>query len=378
MFERPAFFSTIPSLSLPGSTSKPSPPSPNPFPPTLGTASQALLELNDSSLFFLGCDLFNADVEPYGVRGLEYAQQVMTISEDDKNALANGDGAVGDPASLGVTAVMPGRSIPMYREAADKQLNSIVNEAPSLTRLAIVEKGRLYIHGTPPFIAYCGIITNNLSLLPQFVDQCRLYRQILRAEGYSDIWRHILNPSSTPDRGLWSTRNAWAAAGMTRVLATVIKAPDYLNVDKDWRASAEDLTSWIKEILDAAIASPMDQGLLRNYLDDTWDDGHGFGEISGSSLLAAVAYRMAVLRTEACGRSYVDWADGIRTTLGSLVSEEGVVAPAVNPLAWWNTNPWTTGSPEGQNFVVMMYAAWRDCVLVGKCPWPTAGHDEEF
>ncbi|KAL0568394.1 hypothetical protein V5O48_013592, partial [Marasmius crinis-equi] len=59
-----------------------------------GTASQALLELYNSSLSVFGCDPFNVDVQPYGVRGLEYAQQVITISEDGKNALASGDGAV--------------------------------------------------------------------------------------------------------------------------------------------------------------------------------------------------------------------------------------------------------------------------------------------
>ncbi|KAL0571591.1 hypothetical protein V5O48_010371 [Marasmius crinis-equi] len=132
-----------------------------------------------------GCDPFNADVQPYGVHGLQYAQQVITISEDGKNALANGDGAVGDPASLGVAALMFGRSILMYREAADRQLNFVVNEAPGYWNGAIshrVEGPELWADFTymaPPSIAYYGVITNNLSLLQQSVDQCRLYRQIL-------------------------------------------------------------------------------------------------------------------------------------------------------------------------------------------------------
>ncbi|KAL0564590.1 hypothetical protein V5O48_017453 [Marasmius crinis-equi] len=278
-----------------------------------GTTSQALLELYNSSLSLFSCDPFNADVQPYGVHSLKYVQQAITISEDSKNTLANSNGAVGDLASLGVAAVMLGRSIPMYREAADRQLNFVVNEAPRYWNGAIshcVERPELWADFTymaPPFIAYYSIIMNNLSLLQQSVDQCCLYREILRAELYSNLWRHILNPSLTPDGGLWSTGNAWAAAGMTRVLATVMKAPEYLGIDPDWRANVvESLTTWIKEILDVAIASPTDQGLLRNYLDDTWDNGHGFGEISGSSLLAAVAYCMVVLRPEACGRSYVN------------------------------------------------------------------------
>ncbi|KAF8067991.1 hypothetical protein FPV67DRAFT_1376322, partial [Lyophyllum atratum] len=115
-------------------------------------------------------------------------------------------------------------------------------------------------------------------------------------------------------------------------------------------------------------------GLVRNYINDTNSTGHGFGEISGSSVLASVAYRMAVLQPHACGEKYVRWADGIRRVLGGNdaggqphITEDGVATPAVNPLGWQDTKPFTTGSPEGQVFVVLMYTAWRDCVLVGRC-----------
>jgi hypothetical protein len=50
------------------------------------------------------------------------------------------------------------------------------------------------------------------------------------------------------------------------------------------------LKGWIQEILDGAMLSGFDGGLLRNYLNDnSW-----FGEVSGTALLTAVAYRMAV------------------------------------------------------------------------------------
>ena len=58
------------------------------------------------------------------------------------------------------------------------------------------------------------------------------------------------------------------------------------------------LTGYIKEILDGAMSSPMSFGLLRNDLNDTSGDGQEFPEISGSTLLASVAYRMAVLRPD--------------------------------------------------------------------------------
>ncbi|KAJ7728267.1 hypothetical protein DFH07DRAFT_998970 [Mycena maculata] len=57
--------------------------------------------------------------------------------------------------------------------------------------------------------------------------------------------------------------------------------------------------------------------LLRNYLNDTSGDGHGFSEISGSSLLAAVTYCMVVLAPTAfSAATYVPWADSIRAELG--------------------------------------------------------------
>jgi hypothetical protein len=267
----------------------------------------------------------------------------------------------------------------------------------------------------PPFLAYYAVTTSNVSLLLETVRQCGLYRDVLQLGYDTDtypesanptlptidgLWRHIIGPQ-IPDPGLWSTGNAWSAAGMTRVLATVIKAPRSLFTGP-WSSSnaritaINSLTTYIKEILDGVINAPLESGLLRNYLNETLESGHGYGEISGSTLLASVVYRMVILRpdvflfgqpvsglssdstfnttafdSEATSRinRYLNWADGIRHTIGSggHVSINGTVSPAVDPLNWASTTPYTAGSPEGQNFVVLMYAAWRDCVVVGIC-----------
>ncbi|KAK1231616.1 hypothetical protein PQX77_005261 [Marasmius sp. AFHP31] len=204
-----------------------------------GTASQALLELHNSSLSVFGCDPFRSDLDPSTVKALQYAQRTIVISQDGKNALADGDGAVGDPASLGVSALMLGGTIPMYRDAAERQLDYVVYEAPRYDNGAIshrVEGPELwadFIYMAPPFIAYYAVTTQNLALLQQSVDQCRLYREILH-QADTNLWKHIVNPTSTPDPGLWSTGNAWVAAGMTRVLATVMKTPEYI-IPPDYR-----------------------------------------------------------------------------------------------------------------------------------------------
>lgn len=84
--------------------------------------------------------------------------------------------------------------------------------------------------------------------------------------------------------------------------------------------------------------------------------------------------RMATLQPQTFGSKYVQWADDIRITLGGNdadgnphVTSNGTVTPSVNPLDWTDTTPYTAGSPEGQNFVVLMYAAWRDCILASIC-----------
>jgi len=154
-----------------------------------------------------------------------------------------------------------------------------------------------------------------------------------------------------------------------------MKAP--IAYSSSWRSEViEKLTEVIKEIVDGAMKSPPDDGLLRNYLNDT-ATAHGYGEFSGSTLLASVVYRMAVLKPDCFTWEYIEWAEGIRTLLGQNdahgnphVTANGTVTPTVNPLNWYDTTPFTAGSLEGQNFVVLLYAAWRDCIQVGICVPP--------
>ncbi|KAF2437483.1 hypothetical protein P171DRAFT_437851 [Karstenula rhodostoma CBS 690.94] len=207
----------------------------------------------------------------------------------------------------------------------------------------------------PPFLAYTGVATSNLTLVKEAARQAKLYRDVLIQP--AGVWMHITGPE-VQDYELWSTGNGWAAAGMARVLATLKKGP-YARQTVGEQAS---LTGLIKEILDGVRALDTDEsGLLRNYLNQTaW-----FGEISGTSILAATALRVAVLEPKTFGREYTDWAvEKMGVVDGHINTEEGadkgIVAPAVNPLNWWDTTPYTTGSPEGQSFVVLLHAAYRD------------------
>jgi hypothetical protein len=135
-------------------------------------------------------------------------------------------------------------------------------------------------------------------------------------------------------------------------------------------SQASQLKGWIKEILDGALLSGFNGGLLHNYLNDaSW-----FGEISGTALLSAVAYRMAVNDPGTFSQKYIDWADTNRKALAQYqsVGSEGIFSPAVDPYNWLDRTKYTSGSPEGQAFTVYLYTAYRDCVGAGVCATPNS------
>lgn len=203
----------------------------------------------------------------------------------------------------------------------------------------------------PPFLAYYAVVTADLDLLKQAAQQCLLYHDVLSTN--LGPWHHIVGPVSQ-DLGLWSTGNGWAAAGMARVLATMMKSPFSGATKNEQNALITD----IKTIIDGAIKLDTDSsGLLRNYLNDTtW-----YGEISGTAMLTATSYRMAVLAPSQFGAKYTTWANKkLQVVDGCINTTTGIVAPAVNPLWWEDPTPFTAGSPEGQSFVVLMHAAYRD------------------
>ncbi|KAF7316514.1 hypothetical protein MIND_00170600 [Mycena indigotica] len=352
-----------------------------------GTAAQMLLETHNPAYSVFGPNPFPVPIlNASTIPALSYAQ--AHISLGGQNGLSNGDGSVGDPASLGVSAVMLAKTLDGYKDACQKEINYILSASPRWPNGAISHRASVpelwadFMYMAPPFIAYLGADTNNLTLLETAYRQSGLYREVLllgtnstspaplvNASVSNTKWRHIVGPESA-DAGFWSTGNAWAAAGMARVLATITKAP--ITANATWKAAAvQDLTGWIKEIVDGArLSPPAADGLLRNYLDDTNDSGLGFGEISGSSMLASVVYRMVVLAPKAFpAKTYLPFADGLRGALAKNqhITSNGTATPAVNPLWWKDTKPWTAGSPEGQSFVVLMYAAWRDCIWLKVC-----------
>jgi len=106
-----------------------------------GAAAQAFLELYNASLSVFGPTPFPVrNVSPQHVPALAYAAGKIELGGGGANVLANGDGAVGDPASLGVSAVMLGKTDGRYAQAASDTINYLMNSAPRFWNGAISQR----------------------------------------------------------------------------------------------------------------------------------------------------------------------------------------------------------------------------------------------
>lgn len=203
----------------------------------------------------------------------------------------------------------------------------------------------------PPFLAYYGYMHANQTLLEEAYTQCSLYRQGLQ-DPATKLWRHIVQGEGTSDPGLWATGNAWAAAGMLRVLATILRSP----FSDQMAAQRADLQTWTDEILSAASERKAKDGLVHNYIDNTTT----FEDTAGSTLLAAAAYRMANL---GLSDAHVGFANQIHSTVAArYINSTGYLTHAVDPLDFGKMG---TTSPEGQAFVLLMQAGYREYTASG-------------
>jgi len=102
-----------------------------------GTASEALLEIHNPEISVFGRSPFPVRTRfPENVRSLAYAAAKIVIGTGP-NSLVNGDGAVGDPASLGISAYLLGKTNQTYSAAATSELDYVVYGAPRFWNGAI-------------------------------------------------------------------------------------------------------------------------------------------------------------------------------------------------------------------------------------------------
>ncbi|OAV94812.1 hypothetical protein PTTG_06229 [Puccinia triticina 1-1 BBBD Race 1] len=349
-----------------------------------GTEAQVLLEMKypDLSVYSTRRKLpLTADegpIEPPQLM-LDLIDPILARRDPSKLSLVDGDGAAGDPASLGVAVLVATVATSndtvrseRYRKLAEGQLQWVLNQVPRSPEGAIsmreneVQFWADFIYMLPPFLAYYGAATSNITLLQCAYDQVRLYRQKLQTSSETKLWSHIIE-GKKEDRLIWSTGNGWAAAGMMRVYATFANLRDvelYAQTES-WR---KDLAEWVLEIANAAFNhQQMDTKLIPNYM-LTDDPKRDYPECSGTALIASAAYRLASLEPSTVPRLPLSTIAKSRIAIFSKYtnSTTGAVGPVVDPFDW-NAEKAFTGatpeagdvSPEGQAFVLLLYAAWN-------------------
>ncbi|KAH7070668.1 glycosyl hydrolase family 88-domain-containing protein [Paraphoma chrysanthemicola] len=328
-----------------------------------GTQSQTLLELSDPYVSVFSDTAFpNGNIPKQATAGSTYAKRFIQTSG---NTLAASSSA-GDPASLGVAAILLGQSdSSSYSAAATRQVNTLLRTAPRYSNGAISHRNSDrqlwsdFIYMAPPTIAYQAVAAKDQSLLRESVNQISLYRDVLR-DSRTGLWRHIAGGNA--DAGTWSTGNGWVLGGIARVLATI----KYWPTSSGWTSEQQRLIGFAKEIIDGAIrVGPESRsGLLRNYI----SDASSFPEAAGTAMIVANIYRMAVLAPNVFANSqYLAWADARRAAVVRTVGSNGVLRPVINPYKYRETSPYSGTSPEAQSFAVLMYAAYRDCICAGYC-----------
>ncbi|KAF8063618.1 Six-hairpin glycosidase-like protein [Lyophyllum atratum] len=285
------------------------------------------------------------------------------------------DGSAADPASIGFAVVLANwtkQSGGDYAGAAKDQMDFLQFQVPRTSdgaishRVSQVQLWSDFVYMVPPFFAYYGVITQNRTLLVQAHDQIKLYRSYLRDASAGNLWKHVLLGMSDNDEGHWSTGNAWAAAGMLRVLGT-IQNSQYANTLKN---EQNDLATWIKEIHGGMYPHLDSQSsLFPNYASQPPTAPGNFLDAASTALLASTVYRFSLLWGD---HSHLPVAERSRKALFASTSApnmslahidaNGWLTPVVNPHAYREQGQ---ESAEGQAFVVELEAAWRDWVADG-------------
>jgi len=314
-----------------------------------------------------------------------------------------------DPASLGCAALLLGTSNERYFDAARRQAEYLVKRATRFTindtHSAISHRDDPpqlwgdFVYMVPPFLASYGVATHDDSFLDEAVLQCQLYRDVLttsiliegdESDSYDEnatckgLWMHVAShPTKLPsdvccnDPGVWLTSNAWAVAGITRVLATLLKwnPPQSIKENFDYNhfllRKNEILVNILLEMLKCVIdqSRDHDSGLLKNYLDGGWYKNavYAYGDAAGTAMMAAAVYRLAVLLPETFATpTYLHWADTNRRAVTSHVGSGGRVGPVADVNHVPSRGP-RRHTSEGQSMVVLMFSAWRDCRRSGIC-----------
>ncbi|KAF8598757.1 Six-hairpin glycosidase [Ceratobasidium sp. AG-I] len=337
----------------------------------LGTAAQTLFEFQYPSLSIYGD---KAIPPPSKLSPAENASLVFAITDHVIQTRPPGtlsfmsDQAAGDPPSLGVpvlfanfTARSPSANSSAYASAIIDQLNYSLTHAPRAPNGAIshrADQTQLWsdsVYMVPPFLAYFGALHEDAGVMRAAYDQVRWYRELL-FDGSVGLWRHIVLGNGE-DLGHWATGNAWAAAGIMRVIATISSS----SLSSQFEVEQANLEGWALEIVQNIWKYQQTNGTLLNYATIPTS----FADSASTALMASATYRLAShLLTSPSPASF---PQNLTAALSAASKARTLVSRSIDPNGWlvnvvdpWNYPLQGNRSAEGQAFVLSLEAAYRD------------------
>ena len=292
-----------------------------------GVAAQAFLEMGWEDLVVLMAK-----------------EAVHRQCEDGRLAVVGPNDWVTDPGANG-EAVLRAWEItgdPVFRDAADRMLNYLMNRAPRAPNGALLhfsDDRRPWvlidsIYHAPTFMAVMG-------RYEEAVRQVEAYRALI-FDAKKQLYRALLDVTSGIWRreACWGGGNGWTAAALARVIPIL---PHRMGADR------QRLIGYAREAIDGCLVHQRDDGLFH----DVVDDPATFVETNLGQMLAYAIYRG--IADGWLGAGYRESADRMRKAAHSKVDPFGLVQDVASAPGFDRPGV----SPEGQAFFLLMEAAVR-------------------
>lgn len=273
------------------------------------------------------------------------ARQAMVMSiEDGRVCIENTDEKelVTDPccAGEGLLRAWEYSGDPEFKAAYDKLLHYALYEAPRN------EEGIVYhVTRAPQFWL------DSMYMLPPFLAIAGEYEEAIRqVNGY---WNALYDPEAQLMHWMWddakkrvewpnfrSICNGFAVAGMARV---ALALPESMQAERD------ELVRKTMLVIDGMLRVTGEDGYSRC----TYGDESTHVAMNGAEILTGVLLRLMTAGLIDEGK-YLPIAKRLRKAIHKKVDRYGFVQDMAR------RNPYTTASPNGQSFYLIMEAAWRD------------------
>lgn len=291
-----------------------------------GVAAQALLELGETDLAVLLAK-----------------DAVVNQLKDGRLGLNEGKGPVADPASNGEPVLFAARITgdTHLQNAAERMLDFLLYQAPK-TRDGIIHHNYIEnmiwvdaMYMVPPFLAVAG---HQQEAVKQIIG----YRRILfnpEKKLYYHIWDE--DKQEYERKVFWGVGNGWAAAGMTRVIRSLLET---------MQEERSLLAGFVRGVLDGCLVYQRADGLFHDILDDP----KSFVETNLAQMLSYSIYRG--VHGGWLEGDYLQAADTMREAVYSKVDDFGLIQGACGAPNF--NRPGT--ATEGQAFFLLMEAAWMD------------------